>query len=92
MYEPHITVWKGGNGLREQLVKARKVAHLTQGQVAAAVGIDRTVYNRIEHGIRKPTVDIALRIARVVDRRVEDLFLPNDVDELHNEQEARSAV
>ncbi len=69
--------------IRKELIKARQNRGLTQGEVARAVGIDRTVYNRIERGKNKPSVDVALRIARLLGKRVEDIFLPEDVHQIH---------
>lgn len=73
-----------------ELFKARKDAGLTQEDVARAVGIDRTAYNRIERGLRKPPVDVALKLAAVVHRQVEDLFSPNDVHPIHTDEQAAS--
>jgi len=73
--------------MRKELFKARKAAGLTQEQLALAVGIDRTAYNRIERGARKPPVDVALKIAAVLGKRVEDLFLLDNVHEIHNKKQ-----
>ncbi|MDI6872493.1 MAG: helix-turn-helix transcriptional regulator [Bacillota bacterium] len=74
--------------VRSELLKARRDSGLTQGQVAEAVGIDRTAYNRIERGVQRPTVDVALRIAAVLGRPVEALFLPSIVQDLHSADQA----
>ena len=68
---------------RRELTKARKELNMTQEQVAKAVGIDRTAYTRIEGGKRKPTVDVALKIASLLGKKVEDIFLPIDVCQKH---------
>lgn len=69
---------------RTELIKARKQLNLTQQQVAIAVGIDRTAYSRIECGHRKPAVDVAIRIAALLGKQVEEIFLPDDVQQTHN--------
>lgn len=74
--------------MRLELLVARKKAGMTQEQVATAVGIERTVYTRIELGKQTPSVDVAMAIARVFNKRVEDIFLPSNVDKIHNEQAA----
>ena len=61
--------------MRTELYCARKRVGLTQGQVAEKIGIDRTVYNKIERGkIKNVTVDIALKIAKVVDGSISKIF------------------
>ena len=70
--------------MRTELLKARKDARMTQGQMAKIAGIDRTAYNRIETGARKPpNVEVALKIAQAVGKTVEDIFLPSDVADRH---------
>ena len=74
--------------MKRELFRARKVKGLTQEQVAKATDIDRTAYCRIERGNRKPSVDVAIRIAGALGVKVEDIFLSGDVDEEHNDQSA----
>lgn len=56
------------------LVEARKAARMTQAELAAKAGVDRTTYVHIEHGARVPSLNNALRIASALGRSVEDLF------------------
>jgi putative transcriptional regulator len=65
--------------MRQELYDARKEYGLTQEQLALASGIERTTYNRIERGTRKPDIDIALRIANALNKTVEDIFLSSYV-------------
>lgn len=74
----------GDENMRVELLKARKAKGLTQEKVALAVGIDRTVYTRIEWGVRIPTVDLAIKIASLLGKQVEEIFLLEDVHETHN--------
>lgn len=65
--------------MREELATARRRAGLTQAQVAAAAGINRSAYTNIERGVRNPSLDVALRIATVVHSDAESLFAaPSD--------------
>lgn len=64
---------------RTELYDARKKAGLTQEQIAERVGIDRTYFNAIENGRRRPALDIAIRIAQLLGVEVTDIFLPSDV-------------
>ena len=70
--------------MRKALIAARKaIPGLKQEDVANAIGIDRTSYNRIELGKRSVSVEEAIVIAKTVGRRIEDIFLPNDVNTNH---------
>lgn len=70
--------------MREALIAARKaIPGLKQEDVANALGIDRTSYNRIELGKRSVSVEEAIIIAKAVEKRIEEIFLPNDVNNCH---------
>lgn len=45
----------------------REAKHMTQGQVADAVGIARESYTNIENGIRNPSVKVARRLGSVLE-------------------------
>jgi putative transcriptional regulator len=47
---------------------------LTQGQLAAAVGVSRQSINSIERGRYTPSLPLALRFARVFECSVDELF------------------
>ena len=53
---------------------AREKIGLTQVEVANAVGITDTSYQRIEYGTQTPSLKTALRIARALQSTVEKLF------------------
>jgi putative transcriptional regulator len=46
---------------------------MNQKDFAAMLDIDYRQYNRYEHGV-SPTLETALRIARKLDKHVEDIF------------------
>lgn len=48
--------------------------NLTQAEVAEKVGCSRQTINSIENNKFIPSVDLALRIARLLQVRVEDIF------------------
>lgn len=52
----------------------RTKAGLTQEQLAAAVGVTRQTVIAIEKGNYTPSVGLALKIAHVFKRSVEDIF------------------
>ena len=58
------------NGIRD----ARERLELTQGELAARVGVSRKTINTIENLIFSPSALLALKLARDLDMRVEDLF------------------
>ena len=58
------------NGIRD----ARERLGLTQGELAARVGVSRKTINTIENLIFSPSALLALKLARDLDMRVEDLF------------------
>lgn len=61
----------------------RRSRRTTQAELAAAVGVSRQTIISIERGEHAPSVYLALRIARELDARVEDLFplAPRRTDE-----------
>jgi putative transcriptional regulator len=59
-----------GNRLRDE----RAAQGLTQEALALLVGVSRKTINTIETGRFVPSTILALRLARALGRRVEDLF------------------
>jgi len=59
-----------GNHLKEK----RIAADLTQAQLAELVGVSRKTINTVENRVFVPSAVLALRIARALHMRVEDLF------------------
>lgn len=70
--------------MRQRLIAARRAANLTQQQLADLINIDRSYYAHIERGARRPSLVVALKIAQVLGKKVEDIFLPSDVADGHN--------
>lgn len=64
--------------MRYALRMARIQAGMTQSEMARLVGLTRASYTNIEKGHKNPSVVTALRIAKVLNRPMEELF----VDEL----------
>jgi putative transcriptional regulator len=63
------------NSLRQE----REAAGLTQAQLAEAIGVSRKTINTVENGIFVPSTIIALRLARVLGKPVEQIFqLPRE--------------
>ena len=64
--------------MNAKLIQLRSEKDLTQEEMAALLGIDRSTYAHYERG-RKPHLNTAIRIAQVLGSKVEDIFLPNSV-------------
>lgn len=52
----------------------REARQLSQGQLGAAVGVSRQTINSIEVGRYVPSLPLALRLARLFGRPVEEIF------------------
>ena len=47
---------------------------LTQAELAERVGVTRKTVNTVENGVFVPSTILALKLAKALDRTVEDLF------------------
>lgn len=61
--------------MRNQLKLLRKTKGLQQKDVARAIGVTTSYYGMIEVGSRKPSLIIALKLAKFFNIPVEDIFL-----------------
>ena len=64
--------------LATSLKDYRLAAGLTQADMASRVSVSRKTINTIENGVFVPTTVLALKLARALDCRVEDLFSLRD--------------
>jgi putative transcriptional regulator len=65
--------------LRNNLEEIRKSVRMTQLQLSESAGVSRKSINAIENGIYVPSTVLALKIAKKLGCKVEDLFkLPSD--------------
>jgi putative transcriptional regulator len=60
--------------LANRLRAEREFRGWTQAELAARVGVSRKTVNTVENGIFVPSTMIALKIARALERPVEQLF------------------
>ena len=65
---------KDHKNLAVHLTQRRKEAGITQANLAEAVQVSRKSINAIENGIYVPSTVLALKIARTLKCKVEDLF------------------
>lgn len=50
----------------------------TQAELAERVGVSRKTINTVENGVFVPSTTLALKLARVIGCRVEDIFFLSD--------------
>ena len=60
--------------LLNNLEKLRKSAGLTQQELSESAGVSRVSINGIENGVYVPSTVLALKIAKTLKCRVEDVF------------------
>ena len=60
--------------MRTKLKEAREKRGFTQTELAESAGITVRSYQYYEAGEQKPSVDIAIKIARKLETTVEELF------------------
>lgn len=64
--------------LRNALKERRAELGLTQSELADRCGVSRKTINTVENGVFVPSTVLALLLAAVLDRRVEELFWLED--------------
>ena len=61
--------------LKSRLKVARAEKNLSQGDLAKLVGVSRQTISQIERGDYSPSVTLALKIAKICEVSVEDIFI-----------------
>lgn len=61
--------------MKNILRELRKERHLTQEELAKALGVSRQTINAIENDKYNPTLELAIKLARYVDIPVEKIFI-----------------
>lgn len=69
-----INDWRA---LGARIAQARRAAHLSQAEVANALGVDRTVVTKIEAGTRGTSALELARLARILGRSIDWFLLPS---------------
>ena len=60
--------------LRNRLKELRVEKGLTQSELAMLAGVSRKTINTVENAVFVPSTALALTIAEILDKRVEDIF------------------
>ena len=66
--------------MKNKIKVARAEQGLTQQQLADAIGVSRQTINAIESGKFVPSTVLALKIAQIFGKRVEEIFILEDSD------------
>lgn len=61
-----------------KLKEQREKKHISQNELASAVGVTQRHIAFIESGDRKPSMELAFKIARKLECSIEDIFLSNE--------------
>ena len=66
--------------MKNRIRVARAEVRMTQQQLAEAIGVSRQTINAIESGKFVPSTVLALKMAHVFEKPVEDIFMRDDED------------
>lgn len=64
--------------MKNRIKELRKQAGLRQEDMAAALGVTRQTINAIENQKYNPTLELAMKLARLLKTPVEELFILED--------------
>ena len=64
--------------MTNRLKVLRAERDMTQGQLAAALGVSRQTINAIETGKYDPSLPLAFKIARLFEQPIEAIFQPDE--------------
>lgn len=66
--------------MKNRIRVARAEVRMTQQQLADAIGVSRQTINAIESGRFVPSTVLALKMAHVFEKPVEEMFMLDDED------------
>ena len=66
--------------MKNRIRFARAEVRMTQQQLAEAIGVSRQTINAIESGKFVPSTVLALKMAQIFEKPVEDIFMLDDED------------
>lgn len=64
----------------DNLKKLRVNSNLSFKQMADELGISKTYYWQIEHGLRRLSYDLAVRIASIFNKKPDDIFYDDYIE------------
>ena len=71
---------QGGLTMKNNIRVERAIKNITQGDLATQVGVSRQTINTIESNKYVPSTVLALKIARVFGKPLEEVFILEDGD------------
>lgn len=78
---PDSIIWYIKNQEMKNKIKIERAVHdLTQADLAEKIGVSRQTINAMEKNKYVPSTVLALKIARLFNKKVEDIFLLDDND------------
>ena len=77
-FEPFIK--PGGIAMKNTIRVERAIKNMTQADLAEAVGVSRQTINTIESNKYVPSTVLALKIAKVFNKPLEEVFILEDGD------------
>jgi putative transcriptional regulator len=66
--------------MKNRIRVERAEVRMTQQQLAEAIGVSRQTINAIESGKFVPSTVLALKMAQIFEKPVEDIFMLDDED------------
>ena len=66
--------------MKNRLKVARAEMNITQGELAERIGVTRQAVNSVELGKYVPSTVLALKMAQVFGKNVEEIFILDDDD------------
>ena len=66
--------------MKNRIRVARAEVRMTQQQLAEAIGVSRQTINAIESGKFMPSTVLALKMAQIFEKPVEEIFMLDDED------------
>ena len=66
--------------MKNRIRVARAEVRMTQQQLADAIGVSRQTINAIESGRFVPSTVLALKMAQIFEKPVEEMFMLDDED------------
>ncbi len=66
--------------MKNSLRVERAIKNITQGELAELIGVSRQTINTIESNKYVPSTVLALKIAKVFGKAVEEIFILDDED------------
>ena len=77
---PQPFIKPGGLTMKNNIRVERAIKNITQGELAEIVGVSRQTINSIESNKYVPSTVLALKMARVFGKPLEEIFILEDGD------------